>query len=106
MRRTVLTITLGLALAGAAHVVFAQGSPAAPGDTQDHGATPSLGLRLPTGLYGLGSQNILLFKGRVGIWQLVQVMVRNLLAPLTIVARIAGSCGSPFRAPPSQLGTE
>ena len=37
MLRAALTITLGLALTGAAHVVFAQNPAAAPGQMQDHG---------------------------------------------------------------------
>ena len=43
MLRAVLTITLGLALAAGAHVVFAQNPPAAPGQMHDHGAMPSSG---------------------------------------------------------------
>ena len=39
MSRAILIITLGLALAGGAHVVFAQNPPAAPGQMHDHGAT-------------------------------------------------------------------
>ena len=42
MLRAVLTITLGLALAGGAHVVFAQNPPAAPGQMHDHGAGPDM----------------------------------------------------------------
>ena len=43
MLRAALTITLGLALAGAAHVVFAQNPPAVSGQTQEHGSMPSHG---------------------------------------------------------------
>jgi hypothetical protein len=43
MLRAALTITLGLALAGAAHVVFAQNPPAASPQMHDHGFMPSHG---------------------------------------------------------------
>jgi hypothetical protein len=43
MLKAALTITLGLALAGAAHVVFAQNPPAAPGQMHERGAMPSHG---------------------------------------------------------------
>src|SRR5882724_10385101 len=55
--------------------------------------TPSLGLRLPAGLNGFGSQKFFVCSGKLGTWQLVQAIALNLAAPLIMAARIAGSFG-------------
>src|SRR5258708_39034719 len=55
--------------------------------------TPSLSLRLPAGLNGFGSQNFLVYSGKLGTWQLVHATTLNLAAPLIMAARIAGSLG-------------